>query len=134
MLDRDGETINSPEQQKEIIDTLGNLLSHPEELSNQNVNLTRQLKHFPIETKVIFREDTNNNRTEMEVITGDRPGLLARISKGLMECETVLQNAKIATFGERAEDIFYITNNENLPLDTESRKCLEETITRLLDE
>jgi [protein-PII] uridylyltransferase len=134
VLDRDGNTINSTQQQEEISNTLKNLLSHPEELSDQNINLTRQLRHFPIDTKIIFRDDINNNRTEIEVISGDRPGLLARISRGLIECEVLLQNAKIATFGERAEDIFYVTNNKNLPLDTAEKKCLEKTITRLLDE
>jgi [protein-PII] uridylyltransferase len=134
VLDRDGKTITAPAQQKEISDALKNHLNHPEELSNQIPNLTRQLKHFPIETRVIFRDDTNNNRTEMEVIAGDRPGLLARISKGLIECEILLQNAKIATFGERAEDIFFITDGNNQPLNKEAQTCLKETVVRLLDE
>jgi [protein-PII] uridylyltransferase len=134
VLDRNGQTITAPGQQKEISSALKKLLSHPEELSNQTPSLTRQLKHFPIKTRIIFREDINNNRTEMEVVTGDRPGLLARISRGLIECEALLQNAKIATFGERAEDIFFITDGNGRPLNTESKNCLEETIIRLLDE
>ena len=134
VLDRDGQTITAPAQQKEISDTLEKLLIHPEELPNQVSNLTRQLKHFPIKTKIIFRDDANNNRTEMEVIAGDRPGLLARIAKALMEREVILQNAKIATFGERAEDIFFITDDKGNPLDSDAKNCLEETIVRLIDE
>lgn len=134
VLDRDGQTITAHDQQKEISNTLKKLLSHPEELPNQVSNLTRQLKHFPIETRIIFRDDTNNNRTEMEVVAGDRPGLLARISRGLIECEVLLQNAKIATFGERAEDIFFVTDRNNLPLNKDTQICLKETVARLLDE
>ena len=134
VLDRDGQTITDPEQQNEISETLKERLNHPEELSKQNANLTRQLKHFPIKTRIIFREDANNNRTEMEVIAGDRPGLLARISTGLIECKVLLQNAKIATFGERAEDIFFITDSNNQPLNSEIKNCLKKTITHILDE
>ena len=134
VLDRDGKTIAEPGQQDEITNTLKKRLTNPEEPSSLSQNLTRQLKHFPIKTKIIFREDANNNRTEMEVITGDRPGLLARISTGLIECKVLLQNAKIATFGERAEDIFFVTDNNDQPLNKEIQTCLKETITNLLDE
>ncbi len=134
VLDRDGKTITEPGQQDEITNTLKKRLTNPEEPSSLSQNLTRQLKHFPIKTKIIFREDANNNRTEMEVITGDRPGLLARISTGLIECKVLLQNAKIATFGERAEDIFFVTDNNDQPLNKEIQTCLKETITNLLDE
>ncbi|MEE8378872.1 MAG: [protein-PII] uridylyltransferase, partial [Gammaproteobacteria bacterium] len=95
VLNRDGQTITESEQQNEITNTLKKRLTNPEELSTLNSNLTRQLKHFPIKTRIFFREDANNNRTEMEVTTGDRPGLLARISTGMIECNVLLQNAKI---------------------------------------
>lgn len=134
VLDRDGQTITAPDQQREITDTLNNLLIHPEELQDLVSNLTRQLKHFPIKTKIIFRDDANNNRTEMEVVAGDRPGLLARISRALMECEVLLQNAKISTFGERAEDIFFVTDKNHQPLNNETQTCLKETVVRHLDE
>jgi len=133
-LNRDGQTITEPEQQNEITNTLKKRLTNPEELSTLNSNLTRQLKHFPIKTRIFFREDANNNRTEMEVTTGDRPGLLARISTGMIECNVLLQNAKIATFGERAEDIFFITDSNNQSLNQKVQNCLKKTITHLLDE
>jgi len=49
----------------------------------------------------------------MELNTNDRPGLLSRIGKVLMECGIKVHNAKIGTFGERAEDIFYISNKDD---------------------
>ena len=134
VLDRDGNPITTTAQQNEIIQSLKEHLEHPEQIPSPSANLARQLKHFPIETKIIFREDKNNDRTEMEVIAGDRPGLLARISRGLMECKVLLQNAKIATFGERAEDIFFITDEYEKPLGVKEQNCLKETITHLLDE
>ena len=76
----------------------------------------RQLKHFTIPVEVNFTRDASNRRTVMEVIAADRPGLLARIGWALADARVRIQNAKIATFGERAEDVFYVTDAHNRPL------------------
>ena len=70
----------------------------------------RQLEHFTIPAEVNFTGDASNRRTVMEVIAADRPGLLARIGWALADARVQIRNAKIATFGERAEDVFYITD------------------------
>jgi len=51
------------------------------------------------------------------VVARDRPGLLARVGWALADCKVRLQNAKIITIGERAEDVFFITDAHNRPLD-----------------
>ena len=76
----------------------------------------RQIKHFTIPVEVNFTRDASNRRTVMEVIAADRPGLLARIGWALADARVRIQNAKIATFGERAEDVFYVTDARNRPL------------------
>ena len=76
----------------------------------------RQLKHFTIPVEVNFTRDASNRRTVMEVIAADRPGLLARIGWALADARVRIRNAKIATFGERAEDVFYVTDTHNQPL------------------
>ena len=64
----------------------------------------------------------------------DRPGLLSRVGRAFTECEIRLQNAKIATLGARAEDVYYITDRNNRPLTEAAQfKCLEQAIHRLLD-
>ncbi len=133
VLDRNAKQITDIHQQNEICTQLNNNLHHPDDISHANVALTRQQKHFPITTKIHFRDDEKNQRTQMEVVTSDRPGLLARIASGLLNCNVLLQNAKIATFGERAEDIFLVTNAQQKPLQDKDKNCLRETITRLLD-
>lgn len=52
----------------------------------------------------------------LEVIAPDRPGLLARIGGIFLDFDLSVQNAKIATLGERVEDVFYITDARNQPL------------------
>tara|TARA_B110000003_G_C16169324_1_gene346860 strand:+ start:114 stop:368 length:255 start_codon:yes stop_codon:yes gene_type:complete len=58
----------------------------------------------------------------MEVVAQDRPGLLYAVAKALLSCKIRLVTAKIATFGEKAEDIFYITDRDGLPVDNESHQ------------
>ncbi len=77
----------------------------------------RQLKSFSIPTRVTFHSDEKNNRNIMEVSTIDRPGVLSRIGIAMDLCDVKLLNAKIATYGERVEDIFYLQDNENNMID-----------------
>ncbi len=76
----------------------------------------RQLKHFTIPVEVNFTRDASNRHTVMEVIAADRPGLLARVGWALADARVRIRHAKIATFGERAEDVFYVTDAHDRPL------------------
>ncbi|MEO6697160.1 MAG: HD domain-containing protein, partial [Gammaproteobacteria bacterium] len=94
----------------------------------------RQLQHFPIPTQITFSGDPRNQRTVLEVVTTDRPGLLAEVGRAFMDCKIRLQNAKIATFGARAEDIFFITDTHNRPITSESDlERLRDTLIGYLD-
>jgi [protein-PII] uridylyltransferase len=65
----------------------------------------------------------------------DRPGLLARIGGVFLQFGIHLLNAKIATLGERVEDIFFISDKHGQPL-TDITLCreLQDEICRQLDE
>jgi [protein-PII] uridylyltransferase len=49
-------------------------------------------------------------------VTTDHPGLLGKIGQAFTQCGIRLQNAKIATIGARAEDVFFITDQQNQPI------------------
>ena len=93
----------------------------------------RQLKHFTIPVEVNFTNDTSNQHTVMEVIAADRPGLLARIGWALADARVRIRNAKIATFGERAEDVFYVTDEHNRPLPEDSLADVYDSVRAALD-
>ena len=76
----------------------------------------RRLKHFSIPVEVDFTRDASGRCTVMEVIAADRPGLLARIGWTLADAGVHIRNARIATFGERAEDVFDVTDASGQPL------------------
>ncbi len=77
----------------------------------------RQVRMFTTPTHIQFSDDTRNRRTVLEITAGDRPGLLSQIGQALKACGLKLQNAKITTVGERAEDVFFITDAARRPLD-----------------
>ena len=70
--------------------------------------LSRQLRHFPIQPEVSIRPDDKGQFHVLSVTAGDRPGLLYGIAKILSQYDLSLHTAKIATLGERAEDVFLI--------------------------
>jgi [protein-PII] uridylyltransferase len=93
----------------------------------------RRYKHFPIKTHIAFKPDELDHRTVMELITPDHPGLLSQVGRAFTECGVRLLNAKIATLGSRAEDIFYITDRDNQPLgDNTQYECLEKSLRKHL--
>ncbi len=78
--------------------------------------------------------DERNGRTVLELITGDRPGLLCEVGKVLMQERVDLLGAKIVTVGERAEDVFYVTTMTGTPLDSAAASHLQEQLLAALDQ
>ncbi len=70
--------------------------------------IPRQLKHFPLTPEVQIFPDDKGTHYILEVVAGDRPGLLARIAFTLAKANVSVASAKINTLGERAEDVFLI--------------------------
>lgn len=117
VLDENGAPIHDERRLGIIHDTLMQTLSNPDRFPEiVQRRMPRQLKHFDVKTAVTISNDIVNQRTIVEVMTLDRPGLLARIGRIFMEAGVDLQNARIATLGERAEDVFFITNKQQQPI------------------
>lgn len=95
----------------------------------------RQLKAFATKTRVLVSNDPSLQQTVLEVITADRPGLLARIGHIFVEFGITLRKAKIANVGERVEDFFFITDLNDQPIsDPELCERLQKAICEQLDE
>jgi [protein-PII] uridylyltransferase len=95
----------------------------------------RKLKYFSIPTRTSISTDFKNGHTVLEVITPDRPGLLARIGRIFVTYGIQLQAAKITTLGERVEDVFFITDYNNEPInDPLLCEDIQRAIRQTLDE
>ena len=131
----DDRPVSGADREGEIREALRAALAAPGAVSRDNRRLTRrQLRHFETPTQVRFSDDARNRRTVMEVVAGDRPGLLSAIGWALADCRVRLQNAKIATFGERAEDVFFVTDAGNRPLAPESFDAVRERVVAAIDD
>jgi [protein-PII] uridylyltransferase len=87
----------------------------------------RQVRMFSTPLRIEFSSDDPNHRTVLELVAGDRPGMLSRIGKIFRDLDVDLENAKITTVGERAEDVFFISAN-NQPLDETARSALGQQL------
>jgi len=93
----------------------------------------RRIRQFHVSTRVNFHQDESQHRTIIELFTTDYPGLLSRVGQIFYEQGAVLQNAKIATFGYKAEDVFFVTDKKGNVLDTTAQKKLSEALIEALD-
>jgi [protein-PII] uridylyltransferase len=59
----------------------------------------------------------------VEVNARDRPGLLAQLAYAIYDTGHAVHSAHIATYGERAVDVFYVTTRAGRKLD---RTAIEE--------
>ena len=75
----------------------------------------RRLKHFNTDTVINYKHDMTHRWTEIDIKTSDRPGLLAAICQVFLDHGALIKKARIATYGERAEDRFCISSKENTP-------------------
>ncbi|HVS23531.1 MAG TPA: [protein-PII] uridylyltransferase [Gammaproteobacteria bacterium] len=118
VLESDGSPIADRRRLDEI---RGRLLKALAAGKEQTLKVTRraprQVRMFSTPVQVATSQDPLNRRTVVELVAGDRPGLLFQVAKVFDQERVALQNAKIATVGERAEDVFFVTTIDHQPLD-----------------
>jgi [protein-PII] uridylyltransferase len=65
---------------------------------------------FAIQPNVLIDNKASNRYTVIEVNARDRPALLAALAYALFQSKATIHSAHIATYGERAVDVFYVTD------------------------
>ena len=65
---------------------------------------------FAVEPEVIINNQWSNRYTVIEISGLDRPGLLYELTATLSKLNLNIASAHVATFGERAVDVFYVTD------------------------
>ena len=84
-----------------------------------------QLLAFTVETKVTFLPTKAKRNSLLELVALDTPGLLACVGNVFAQQNILLKAAKITTVGERAEDVFVITDQNRHPLTEEQQEKLK---------
>lgn len=113
-----GAEITDPARRQEIGRQLAEALSNTEQPPPPVARrVSQRERHFNTPVQLYFSVDTNKQQTLMELVADDRPGLLAAVGLIFDELNLQLQAAKIGTIGERAEDVFFITDAKGKAID-----------------
>jgi len=133
VLEGDGGMFADADRRDEIEQALWSSLRRPDEAPLAVLRRApRQLRVFRTPTQITITTDERNARSVLELVAGDRPGLLCDVGKVLWEERVDLGAAKIGTMGERAEDVFYITDRSRRPLDEAAAERLRARLTEAL--
>ncbi|RQH12779.1 [protein-PII] uridylyltransferase [Bradyrhizobium sp. RP6] len=91
-----------------IEDVLEGKLRLPEAVARRTVR--SKAKPFVIEPEVTINNQWSDRYTVIEVSGLDRPGLLYELTTSISKLNLNIASAHVATFGERARDVFYVTD------------------------
>jgi [protein-PII] uridylyltransferase len=134
VLEDNGAVITDAVRIREIERGLWRVLQQVEDLPPAVTRRApRQVRMFWTPTQVNFGVDTRSERTILELIAADRPGLLSEVGRVFRAERIAINGAKIMTVGERAEDVFYITREDGGLLKEESCQRVQEALMQALD-
>jgi [protein-PII] uridylyltransferase len=135
IIDDEGQRIQlDTEVEQQVIQGLTQQLSLSDDIHVER-RTSRQLKFFSLPTDVRWMDAPEKDFTILEVTTADRPGLLAIIGEVFKQYDIDLIDAKIATLGERVEDIFYIKSSDGHPIqDTDKKTAITSLLCEKLDQ
>jgi [protein-PII] uridylyltransferase len=94
----------------------------PESIERKSLSRPRPNKAFDLETDVMVNNSWSDRFTVVEVSGLDRPGLLYDLTRALSDLNLNIASAHIATFGERAADVFYVTDLTGTKVATHQRQ------------
>lgn len=135
VLDRFGTLLTDPDRERKVKAALVDALSHSDQYPGiMQRRIPRHLRHFDVQNTVDIVLNPTLQQHMVEISTLDQPGLLARIGALFMLQGLDIHSARIATLGERAEDIFFVTKKNGILLSREEVKAFAKTLKAALDE
>jgi len=110
---------------KKIAQTIEKLLRNDVRLSEVVMNKRKpkaKLSAFRVEPQVMIDNTLSDALTVIEVNGLDRPGLLYDVTREISDLNLDIASAHIATFGEKAVDVFYVTDLTGKKITSTSRE------------
>ena len=88
---------------------------------------------FTVEPEVIIDNALSDQFTVVEVAGRDRPGLLYELTNTMSNLFLDITSAHITTFGEKAVDVFYVTDLTGKKITHEPRQAtIRERLVKVL--
>jgi [protein-PII] uridylyltransferase len=88
----------------------------------------RRSSAFEVAPSVVIADRASTRTTVVEVNARDRPALLAGLAAAIHAEGLTVHSAHIATYGERAVDVFYVTRADGKKLTTEDSEQLRSAL------
>ncbi|APT32320.1 bifunctional uridylyltransferase/uridylyl-removing enzyme [Methylobacterium phyllosphaerae] len=79
-------------------------------VADKHPTASTRAKTFPVPPDVIIDNALSSRETVVEITGLDRPGLLYELTTAFSRLSLNITSAHVATFGERAVDVFYVTD------------------------
>jgi [protein-PII] uridylyltransferase len=120
-----------------ITDTIEKVLKGEIRLSEliakPGIHRSTPIGAFTVTPEVLIDNTLSNHFTVLQVSGLDRPGLLYGLTNTLSNLNLDIASAHIATFGEKAVDVFYVTDLTNKKIESEWRKkAIEDRLLAVL--
>jgi len=93
----------------------------------------QRIKAFTVEPRVIIDNQSSNRFTVIEINGLDRIGLLYDLTEALYKLNLNIASAHVTTFGEKAVDVFYVTDLTGAKIENTTRhKQIENALGNIL--
>jgi [protein-PII] uridylyltransferase len=134
VTDGRGKAYDDGRARKRLIGALDQALCDGAELSPPPAEtLPVREQAFRIAPRVLVADKASSRTTVVEVNARDRRGLLARLARVIHAAGHQLHSAHIATYGERAVDVFYLTDAKGHKLSEAAIRELREQLLAAAD-
>lgn len=133
ILEQDGTKVTSESRITSLINAVETQLFKATREHNNKRKMSRQMKQLDVKTKVRFYS-SQPDITLLELEALDAPGLLSKVAHLFVELNLTLHMAKISTIGERAEDLFILSNDQGSALSQDQQVDVKRNLIDLLDD
>ncbi len=82
----------------------------------------RRLKPFTLPAEVEVSNTLSEKFTVIEVMGLDRTGLLHQLTRAISDLNLTIGSAHIGTYGEKAVDVFYVTDLTGHKIESKTRQ------------
>jgi [protein-PII] uridylyltransferase len=94
----------------------------------------RRIQAFQVAPEVVINNQLSDQFTVIELAGLDRPGLLYDLTSALSDLSLDITSAHITTYGEKAVDVFYVTDLTSKKITAEPRqRAIRERLTKVLE-
>ncbi|HEX2581475.1 MAG TPA: HD domain-containing protein [Dongiaceae bacterium] len=137
IVDAAGSPIIDESRRRRMLNEIEAVLHAPEATLDKLRGLGRSIDRtraaFPAGVRIAIENNASAQATLIEVAGRDRRGLVFDLARVLGKWGCSIAAAKIATFGHRAIDSFYITRNDGKLTDPDLMEKLREDLRQVLE-